>query len=64
MTLIYKKRMLNSNYKATFLYDRQLPEMNKVIFTYIYTRMNFLIERDGDSSENFYYIKDYIEDGI
>lgn len=31
LTLIHKKRLLNSNYKPTILYDVQLPEMSKVI---------------------------------
>ncbi|EFN66274.1 X-linked retinitis pigmentosa GTPase regulator-like protein [Camponotus floridanus] len=29
LTLIHKKQLLNSNYKSTFLYDVQLPEINK-----------------------------------
>jgi len=31
LTLIHKKQLLNSNYKSTFLYDVQLPEISKVI---------------------------------
>lgn len=35
LTLIHKKRLLNPNSKHTFLYDVQLPEVNKVILMYI-----------------------------
>jgi len=42
LTLIHKKRLLNPNYKFTFLYDVQLPEMNKVIFMEILLYVRYI----------------------
>jgi hypothetical protein len=42
LTLIHKKRLLNPNYKFTFLYDVQLPEISKVIFIEILLYVRYI----------------------